>query len=101
MAVLDTGLDTAHPDLPDTVAYVHDYPSSGASVSTDIVGHGTHVAGTIGAVINNDMGVNGICDCALSAYKIFGDTPMYLPPPLNYFAYVVDPILYPTTARAG
>src|SRR5437868_7034850 len=75
VAVLDTGIDLTHPDLPGpSITYIHDYPESSASTTDrDIVGHGTHVSGTIRALINNSIGINGICDCDLSVYKIFGD----------------------------
>jgi subtilisin family serine protease len=55
VAVLDTGIDLDHPDLPGTeINYIHEYPESGASVSgRDIIGHGTHVAGTIRALVNS------------------------------------------------
>jgi hypothetical protein len=91
VAVLDTGVDLTHPDLPgDDITYVHDYTDSGASASDqDIIGHGTHVSGTIRAIIDNDIGINGICECKLSVYKIFPDTP----DPLSG-RYYVDPILY-------
>jgi subtilisin family serine protease len=95
VAVLDTGIDVDHPDLPGgEIVYNYNYPNAGASTSSqDVVGHGTHVAGTIRAV-NNGIGINGICGCKLSAYKIFSDQVDYLPPPFGYFAYLVDPILY-------
>jgi subtilisin family serine protease len=81
VAVLDTGIDTAHPDLPR------------ASAERDLIGHGTHVAGTIGALINNDLGINGICACQLAIWKIFDDVPDHIPS-RNEFAYFVDPVMY-------
>jgi subtilisin family serine protease len=94
VAVLDTGVDRAHSDLPHDITYTYSYPGAGPSpTEQDLVGHGTHVSGIIRAMINNDLGINGLCDCRLSVYKIFGDTTEYAEE-LGYFTYYVDPILY-------
>ena len=79
VGVLDTGIDRLHPDLPTAnIDYVFDYGQPNVLASDrDIIGHGTHVAGTIGAVINNSTGINGICNCNITAYKIFKDELQY------------------------
>src|SRR5207249_1781320 len=69
VAIIDTGIDFTHPDLQANIwtdptnSTVHGYTCIGGSCvpgGSDDFGHGTHVAGTIGAVANNDMGIAGI-----------------------------------------
>jgi len=58
VAVIDTGIDTSHPDLPSVVAQKNFVNNT--SKAEDDNGHGTHVAGTIGALTNNGVGVSGL-----------------------------------------
>ncbi|MBZ0213959.1 MAG: S8 family serine peptidase, partial [Nitrospirae bacterium] len=66
VAVIDTGVDAAHPDLSANILrdgsnQVIGYDCySNDNNPTDEDGHGTHVAGTIGAVTNNGVGVAGV-----------------------------------------
>ena len=69
VAVIDTGIDYTHPDLQanlwsdPTNPGVHGYTCSGGTCvagGQDNHGHGTHVAGTIGAATNNGIGVAGV-----------------------------------------
>lgn len=58
--VIDTGIDQTHPDLNVDTGRSKNFVSSGAWKVTDGNGHGTHVAGIIGAK-KNDIGVIGVC----------------------------------------
>ncbi len=58
IAVVDTGIDNSHPDLP-PVADQWDFVNNDG-IAEDDNGHGTHVAGTIGALTNNGVGVAGM-----------------------------------------
>lgn len=57
VAVVDTGIDSTHPDLPRVVAQ-RDFANNDYNAEDDN-GHGTHVAGTVGALTNNGVGVAG------------------------------------------
>lgn len=63
VAVLDTGIDTDHPDLQQNIATAQTCLSRGKPSAEDDNGHGTHVAGTIAAA-NNDIGVVGVASSA-------------------------------------
>lgn len=58
VAVLDTGIDTSHPDLAANIAGGVNCADGGKRNYTDGHGHGTHVAGII-AALDNDIGVVG------------------------------------------
>ena len=94
VAIVDTGIDYDHPDLGDgyfgpgyKVAYGYDfvgdeYDASGESGSPvpvpdpdpdDCNGHGTHVAGIVGAKADGADGITGVApDVTLGAYRVFG-----------------------------
>jgi thermitase len=60
VAVVDTGVDTTHPDLAgDRIATGWDFVD-GDPYPTDPNGHGTHVAGTIAATTDNGIGIAGV-----------------------------------------
>lgn len=60
VGVIDTGVDLDHPDLVDNLAEGKSFVN-GANTADDTQGHGTHVAGIIGAVGDNNLGVSGVC----------------------------------------
>src|SRR5215208_7063949 len=81
VAILDTGIDTDHPDLKSNVYKSEDKPNNGKDddkngyvddtygyntikgkgSGEDDNGHGTHVSGIVGGRGNNDVGVSGTC----------------------------------------
>jgi thermitase len=81
VAILDTGIDTDHPDLESNVYKSKDKPNNnkdddkngyvddtyglnvikGKGSGQDDDGHGTHVSGIVGGRGNNDVGVSGTC----------------------------------------
>ncbi len=82
VAVLDTGISIAHPDLNVVGGWRFYMVSTGPPQNRlreddnydDVYGHGTHVAGTI-AALDNDLGVVGVAPLvALYAVKVLDDT---------------------------
>jgi thermitase len=59
VAVVDTGVQADHPDLQGKLLTGYNSLANGSTPDDD-VGHGTHVAGIIGALVNNSEGVAGI-----------------------------------------
>ena len=56
VAVLDSGVDTTHPDLAGRLIAGWNFVTNSSNV-TDTTGHGTAVTGVVGAVTNNGQGV--------------------------------------------
>jgi len=95
VAVLDTGIDWTHPDLAaniwnDSSGYhgynfisnnhlpmddnINSYSDVGGWDPNTYTYHGTHVAGVVGAVINNNIGVAGLAQVRLMAVKVMNDS---------------------------
>ncbi len=59
VGVLDSGVNSGHEDLAANMASGWNFADNNSDTS-DISGHGTHVAGIIGAVGNNAKGIAGV-----------------------------------------
>lgn len=69
VCVIDTGIDYNHPDLAANYAPSgYDWVNNDSDPMDDH-GHGTHCAGIIGAVINNNLGIAGIAQVRIMAEK--------------------------------
>jgi hypothetical protein len=79
IAIIDTGVDSSHPELATKVAHQQCYITNVAgtvqstgSFATDGVGHGTDVAGIAAAATNNSFGFTGTGGKAvIYAYRVF------------------------------
>ncbi len=95
VAVLDTGIDWNHPDLAPNIwsdangyhgyNYIADnhnpmddninsYDENGVWQANTYTYHGTHVAGILGAAINNGIGVAGMAQVRMMAVKVMNDS---------------------------
>ena len=59
VGIIDGGI-ARHPDLDSNVAEGWNFKDDNAITTDDVGGHGTHIAGIIGAVGNNAQGVTGV-----------------------------------------
>lgn len=67
VAIIDAGFNIDHIDLADNVIDYYD-AGGNANNTTSNINHGTHAAGIVGAVTNNNLGIAGI---AYNACKIY------------------------------
>ena len=82
VGVIDTGIDGTHVDLNNRVNRTLSKDFGGDSIIdplVDIYGHGTHVAGIIGAAGNNGIGISGVCwNVSLISLKVITFGTIYL-----------------------
>ena len=62
VAVIDSGVDASHPDLAGKILDAESFV--GGKARTDSLGHGTFVAGLIGAGVDNGVGIAGLAPSA-------------------------------------
>lgn len=69
VAIVDTGIDPAHPDFASRIAQMKDFTGEGPA---DNNGHGTHVAGIVGGTgVASDGKYRGVApDCIFFAAKV-------------------------------
>jgi subtilisin family serine protease len=72
IAVVDSGVDYSHPDLRDKLMDGYNFVV-GNPYAIDDNGHGTEMAGIIGATTDNRLGISGICwNCKILPVKVLG-----------------------------
>ena len=77
IGILDSGIDTDHPDLINKIDAAVSFAPDGTS-AFDKIGHGTSVASLIAAEANNGNGIAGVCwSCRIVAIKVVNDTGNY------------------------
>lgn len=59
IAVLDSGIELQHPDLKEAIIFPYNVLNP-LDLPHDEIGHGTHVAGIVGAITNNKEGIASI-----------------------------------------
>lgn len=73
IAVVDTGISPDHAEFAARLVPGYDFVNNDNGPDDDH-GHGTHVAGIIGAAIDNQLGIAGICPrCSLMPVKVLDE----------------------------
>lgn len=122
VALTDTGVDITHPDLADNI-YTNPQEIAGNGVDddhngfvddvhgfnvadqngdvSDAFGHGTEMAGVLAAVMDNNIGITGVCQSKVMPVRFYK---RYGPDPTQYSATVADAarsLLYSIAAGAS
>lgn len=72
VAILDTGVDSGHPDLKDRVILNRDFTGSSSGAS-DVQGHGTHCAGIVAASAQGEGLIGAAPRASILNGKVLGD----------------------------
>lgn len=110
VAIIDTGIEDDHPDLKDNFSSSFscnfvDFDKGKTLTSADFwdgAGHGTHVAGTIGAVGNNGIGSVGVnWQTKLISFRIFNSDEKLSPADslVNALNHLADVLRLDSTIR--
>ncbi len=93
VAVLDTGINSDHPDLQSRIS-PHGYNfTSNDNNTTDVLGHGTLVSGIIAAQTNNGIGIAGVAgnyDVQILPLKVCGPSGCYSSEIISAIQYAID-----------
>lgn len=89
IAVLDTGVDMAHPDIMNKiVSRGRDFVNEDDDASDDHW-HGTHVAGIAGAETHNTQGIAGVAwDCRILPVKVIAEDGK------GFYSWLIQGIIY-------
>ncbi|MDY7090969.1 MAG: S8 family serine peptidase, partial [Actinomycetota bacterium] len=92
VAVIDSGVDSSHPDLAGHVLPGGDFITGTEGAAVDPHGHGTHVAGTIAALTGNGEGIAGMAPDAqiLPVRVLDANGNGYMSDVANGIAYAAD-----------
>ncbi len=86
IAIVDTGVDYDHTDLNVTKGKDFVAPDDDPMDEDTVYGHGTHVAGTAAAIINNNQDVAGVADSTIVAIRGIGGSMAELAAAIKYAA---------------
>lgn len=90
VGVVDSGIDVNHPDLQTAIVGGKNFIHEGEA-PLDHDGHGTHVAGLIGAITNNSIGVSSIAkNVKLMPIKVFEGNTTSMSTVIKGIEYAVD-----------
>ncbi|MCX6049660.1 MAG: S8 family serine peptidase [Chloroflexi bacterium] len=75
VAIVDSGIDIVHPEFKGRILDGYNYLTSGTTKPIDDYGHGTHVAGLIGAALNNAVGIASLgTKVEFAPYKVLNSS---------------------------